>query len=182
MIHHAQALTTQKEYVVLVDENDNECGAMEKMEAHEKGALHRAFSLFVYNDKGEMLLQQRALHKYHSAGLWTNACCSHPRINESLQDAVNRRVQEEMGFLCESQFVFSFIYRADMPENNLIEHELDHVFIGKFSGIPHLNPMEVANYEYVSIPEIRRRIAKNPDIFTAWFKIAFEKVCAATAF
>lgn len=163
------------EEVILVNENDEEVGLMEKMEAHRKGVLHRAFSFFIFNKKGEMMLQQRALSKYHSGGLWTNACCSHPRANESTLDAAKRRVREEMGFDCIPQFAFSFIYKAALDQD-LIEHELDHVFTGIYEGEVHLNPEEVADYQYLSIAEIRNKMASKPEIFTEWFKIVFERV------
>lgn len=165
----------QVEEVVLVNEQDEQMGYMEKMEAHRKGLLHRAFSFFIFNDKGEMLLQQRALHKYHSGGLWTNACCSHPRKGESTENAAKRRVAEEMGFDCEPTFLFSFIYQAALDQD-LIEHELDHVFTGIFSGIPQLNPEEVAAYQYLPIQTIREQLFTQPELFTAWFKIVFERV------
>jgi len=126
-----------KELVVLVDENDNEIGVEEKINAHRKGLLHRAFSIFVFNSKNELLLQKRAADKYHSGGLWSNTCCSHPRPGENLKDAAHRRLQEEMGFDCSLREVFSFLYKKSF-DNGLTEHELDHVFFGKFDGIPKL--------------------------------------------
>jgi len=165
------------EFVILVDENDQEIGTMEKMQAHEKGLLHRAFSLFVYNEKGEMLLQKRAIDKYHSGGLWTNACCSHPRKGETLTEAVKRRTREEMGFECEPQFAFSFIYKASL-DKNLIEHELDHLFEANFSDVPVMNPAEVADFRYLSIEAIRTEIEVMPENYTEWFKIVFEKAVA----
>lgn len=164
-----------QEEVILVNEKDEDIGYMEKMEAHRKGLLHRAFSFFIFNDKGEMLLQQRALHKYHSGGLWTNACCSHPRKGESTKNAAKRRVKEEMGFACEPTFLFSFIYQAALDQD-LIEHELDHVFTGLFSGTPQLNAEEVAAYQFLSIEKIREQLLIHPELFTAWFKIVFERV------
>ncbi len=164
-----------QEFVILVDAADQEMGLMEKMEAHEKGLLHRAFSLFVFNDKQEMLLQRRALSKYHSGGLWTNACCSHPRPNETLKEAVKRRVQEEMGFSCEPQQSFSFIYRAEL-EHNLVEHELDHVFFATYNDAPHINLEEVCEWKYLNITAIRQEMAQTPAHYTAWFRIVFEKV------
>lgn len=172
-----QTPLNQQEDVILVNEKDEEMGYMEKMEAHSKGLLHRAFSFFIFNDIGEMLLQQRALHKYHSGGLWTNACCSHPRKGESTKNAAMRRVEEEMGFACEPTFLFSFIYQAALDQD-LIEHELDHVFTGLFSGIPQLNPEEVAAYQFLPIETIREQLLIHPELFTAWFKIVFERVVA----
>lgn len=162
------------EQVILVNEADEAVGLMEKMRAHELGLLHRAVSLFVVNSRGEMLLQQRALHKYHSGGLWTNACCSHPREGESPLQAVSRRIQEEMGFSCEPRFLFSFIYRAELDQN-LQEHELDHVFMAIFDGIPQPNPEEVAAYKFVPIPELNADMAQNPGHYTAWFKIIWDE-------
>ena len=164
------------ENVVLVDREDREIGVMEKMEAHEKGLLHRAFSVFLINEKGEILLQQRALHKYHSGGLWTNTCCSHPRPGESLEAATQRRLMEEMGISCEMWSLFSFIYRKDFS-NGLTEHELDHVFLGRFDGEPVINREEVESWKYMHPDEINADIAQNPDAYTAWFKICFAKVC-----
>ena len=145
------------EYVILVDSNDSEIGVMEKMEAHEKGVLHRAFSVIIYNSKGEMLLQQRALHKYHSGGLWTNACCSHPRPGETIVDAGIRRLSEEMGLVAELSVKTHFIYKASF-DNGLTEHEFDHVFTGTYQGSIDPNPEEVSAYCYKPIAEIRQAI------------------------
>lgn len=162
------------EKVVLVDEDDLEKGTMEKMEAHQKGVLHRAFSVFVFNEAGEMMLQQRALHKYHSPGLWTNACCSHPRQGESVSQAAHRRLGEEMGFDCDLKKTFHFIYRAQVGD--LIEHELDHVLTGTFAGLPKPNPEEVADWKWISISDLKDLLAKKPDDFTVWFKICLAQV------
>ncbi|MBV7441912.1 isopentenyl-diphosphate Delta-isomerase [Weeksellaceae bacterium TAE3-ERU29] len=164
----------QEEKVVLIDEKDSVLGLMEKMEAHIKGELHRAFSVFVFNDKGETLIQKRALEKYHSPGLWTNTCCSHPRENETYLDAAKRRIQEEMGFICPLEFQFSFIYKADVG-GGLIEHELDHVFTGKFNGIPKLNPEEVCDYKWISMPDLETDVKNNPQNYTEWFKIILKE-------
>lgn len=164
-----------QEYVVLVDELDNEIGAMEKMQAHLKPTLHRAFSIFIFNEKGEMLLQQRALSKYHSGGLWTNACCSHPKQNESVLNAAHRRLIEEMGFDTDLKKVFDFIYQASLS-NGLNEYEFDHVFIGNYAGNIKLNNIEVANYCYKSFTELKNEIIKTPDNYTEWFKIALPKL------
>ena len=163
------------EEVILVDEHDREIGLMEKIEAHEKALLHRAFSVFIFNENGEMLLQQRAFTKYHSGGLWTNACCSHPRQNEEVMQAAQRRLQEEMGFTTELKKAFSFTYKAAF-DNGLTEHEFDHVFIGTYNGVINFNKNEVHQYKYVSIAQIENMLAFNPPDYTVWFKIAFEKV------
>ena len=163
------------EYVVLVDELDNKVGLMEKMEAHINPTLHRAFSIFIFNSKNEMLLQQRALSKYHTPGLWTNTCCSHPRDGESLHDATNRRMQEEMGMQCELKEAFSFIYKADVMQG-LVEHEFDHVFIGTSDDLPIINKDEVESFRYDTIENIKADIERNPQNYTAWFKIAFDKL------
>jgi isopentenyl-diphosphate Delta-isomerase len=166
---------TTEEYVVLVDEQDNEIGLMEKMEAHEKGLLHRAFSVFVFNSKKEFLLQRRALSKYHSGGLWTNTCCSHPRSGETTLDAAKRRLQEEMGFVCEIEEQFSFIYKKEL-DNNLTEHELDHVFFGQYEGKIDFNTDEVMDYKYVKLDDLLLDMQNNPDDYTVWFKICFDEV------
>ncbi|WP_075343983.1 isopentenyl-diphosphate Delta-isomerase [Tenacibaculum agarivorans] len=162
------------ENVILVDELDNEVGLMPKMEAHEKAVLHRAFSVFVFNSNSELMLQQRAKEKYHSPLLWTNTCCSHQRKGESNIEAGKRRLQEEMGFSCELEEVFSFIYKAPF-DNGLTEHELDHVMIGKFDGEPLINPEEVESYKWMSLEDVKNDIDANPENYTAWFKIIFEK-------
>ena len=165
------------ENVVLVDPEDRPLGTMEKMEAHRKGVLHRAFSVFVFNSQGELLLHRRALDKYHSGGLWTNTCCSHPRPEESVIDAAQRRLQEEMGMRCQLEPKFSFVYRADL-DHGMTEHELDHVLIG-YSDVPPVpNPEEVASYRYVAPKEVAADIALHPDRYTAWFKICFPEVLA----
>ena len=162
------------ENVILVDEQDNEVGFMEKIEAHEKALLHRAFSVFVFNDNNELMLQQRAKGKYHSPLLWTNTCCSHQRKGESNIAAGKRRLQEEMGFTCELEEVFSFIYKAPF-DNGLTEHELDHVMVGTYNGEPHINSEEVESYKWMSLENVKRDIEDNPMHYTAWFKIIFEK-------
>jgi len=164
-----------KENVILVDTNDRETGTMEKMEAHQKGLLHRAFSVFIFNSKNELLLQQRALNKYHSAGLWTNTCCSHPRPGENTLTAANRRLMEEMGLKADLEFKTTFIYRTDF-ENSLTEHELDHVFVGITDMTPKINPSEVENYRWLNTNDIRKLIAAQPETFSSWFKIAMEKL------
>lgn len=163
------------EEVILVDDQDRPIGTMEKMEAHEKGLLHRAFSIFVFNSDGELLLHQRAFDKYHSGGLWTNTCCSHPRPGESVLEAGQRRLMEEMGMACDLQERFSFVYRSELDQG-LIEHELDHVMFGVSDDLPVLNPEEVAAYRYASLEEISEEMTDDPDLFTAWFKICFAEV------
>jgi isopentenyl-diphosphate Delta-isomerase len=163
--------------VVLVDENDEAIGVMEKIQAHQKALLHRAFSIFIFNKKNEMLLHQRAFSKYHSAGLWTNACCSHPQQNENLLQAATKRLQEEMGFVTPITKAFDFIYKAAF-DNGLTEHEFDHVFIGNYDGEIHPNANEVADYLFLNIADIKKNLKENPSKFTVWFAIAFPKVLA----
>lgn len=155
--------------VVLVDENDQVLGTMEKLKAHQEGKLHRAFSVIIFNDKGEMLIHKRASDKYHCGGMWTNACCSHPRIDEDTKDAALRRMQEEMGFTTSIDYIGKFIYRTEF-ENGLTEHELDHVFVGKFNGKPIPNPEEVEDYRYIAIDELKKEIKSHPEQYTVWFK------------
>ncbi|WP_149277597.1 isopentenyl-diphosphate Delta-isomerase [Pareuzebyella sediminis] len=164
----------KEEKVILVDKENRPIGTMPKMEAHEKALLHRAFSVFIMNDKGETMLQQRAAHKYHSPLLWTNTCCSHQRVGESNTEAGKRRLQEEMGFVTELDELFSFIYKAPF-DNGLTEHEFDHVMIGKYKGEPKLNPEEVADWKWMKPIDVKNDILLNPDRYTAWFKIIFEK-------
>ncbi|QYA25714.1 isopentenyl-diphosphate Delta-isomerase [Gramella sp. MT6] len=163
-----------EEKVILVNEKDEQIGLMEKIEAHEKALLHRAFSVFVFNDKNELMIQQRALSKYHSPGLWTNTCCSHQREGESNVEAGKRRLQEEMGFSTELKDTISFIYKAPF-DNGLTEHEFDHILVGNFEGVPALNPDEVAAWKWVSLDDLKVDMKKNPHIYTEWFKIIFDK-------
>ena len=156
--------------VVLVNEFDEEIGAMDKLEAHERGLLHRAFSVLVFNSKNELLLQRRAFGKYHSEGLWTNTCCSHPYPGESILDAGKRRLFEEMGFTCELNHAFSFIYKAEL-DKGLTEYELDHVMIGFSEETPHLNLEEVSAFRWMSIKEIIADMEFYPENYTAWFRI-----------
>jgi isopentenyl-diphosphate delta-isomerase len=155
--------------VILVNEHDEELGSMEKLEAHIQGKLHRAFSVLVFNARQELLLQRRAFGKYHSEGLWTNTCCSHPQPGETLLHAAHRRLNEEMGLHTELQAKFYFIYRAEL-DNNLIEHELDHVLIGFSQEEPNINEDEVLEYKWMALSEIEKDIAANPSNYTAWFK------------
>ncbi len=161
--------------LILVDKEDREIGTMNKMEAHRKGLLHRAFSVLLFNDNGELLLQKRAANKYHSGGLWTNTCCSHPMPGESIAIAAKRRLMEEMGIDMSPEYVYKFIYRTDL-DHNLIEHELDHVFKGTYNGIPDINPLEVESWKYVSIPDLREDMRKSPQCYTVWFRIIMEEV------
>ena len=163
-----------EEQVILVDVNDNQIGLMAKLEAHEKALLHRAFSVFTFNDKGELLLQQRAANKYHSPLLWTNTCCSHQRNGETSLEAGTRRLQEEMGFICELKEVFSFIYKAPF-DNGLTEHELDHVLIGNYNENPIINPEEVASFKWMTLEEVKSNIDQQPEMYTEWFKIIFKE-------
>ncbi|SRR3989344_5367478 len=156
--------------VILVDSNDQPLGKMEKLEAHQKGLLHRAFSVFIFNQNNELLLQQRALEKYHSGGLWTNTCCSHPSPSGSLELAGAKRLFEEMGFTTELSRLFAFEYRVEL-DNQLIEHEYDHVLIGKYDGDVIPNPEEVMAYRWISIEDLLSEMKQHPDGFTSWFKI-----------
>jgi len=158
--------------VILVDNNDQQIGTMAKLEAHEKALLHRAISVFIFNSKNEVLMQQRASHKYHSGSLWTNACCSHPAPNELTIDAANRRLFEEMGLKTELKFVFKFKYKAAF-ENELTEHEIDHVFVGKTDQTPIINTEEAADYKYMKLEDIQKEISERPELYTVWFRIIF---------
>lgn len=160
--------------VILVDKYDNTIGQMAKLEAHKKGLLHRAFSVFIFNSENKILMQQRASDKYHSAGLWTNTCCSHPFPGEDTLTAANRRLYEEMGLRTDLKFLFKFTYKAPF-DNMLIEYEIDHVFAGKTDELPAVNTGEVMSYKYMSITEIEKEIAHNPEHFTVWFRIIFEE-------
>jgi isopentenyl-diphosphate delta-isomerase len=163
-----------EEQVILVDAQDNPIGLMPKMEAHKKGVLHRAFSVFILNTNNELMLQQRALHKYHSPGLWTNTCCSHQREGESNIAAGKRRLQEEMGVEAELHEITSFIYKASF-DNGLTEHELDHIMIGHYDGLPNINSDEVASWKWMPIEAVRDDINQHPEKYTAWFIIIFEQ-------
>ncbi|MCS3553447.1 MULTISPECIES: isopentenyl-diphosphate Delta-isomerase [unclassified Sphingobacterium] len=161
--------------VILVDEQDHVVGEMDKMEAHEKGILHRAFSIFIFNTKGQMLIHQRANEKYHGGGLWTNACCSHPQLDEDIEESAKERLQFEMGLQCELKRVFSFIYHTPV-ENNLIEHEYDHVLVGYTDREPVPNVNEVINYKWIDRLDLLQQIAAEPDAFTYWFRIALPQI------
>lgn len=170
-----------EEKVILVDVYDNPTGSMSKIEAHEKGILHRAFSVFILNEKGQLMLQQRALNKYHSPGLWTNTCCSHQREGEGNIDAGKRRLKEEMGFIVPMKALFSFIYKAPF-DNGLTEHELDHVLLGYYNHEPIINPKEVAAWKWVDLDQIASEIKDTPQLYTVWFKIIFDRFYKFTKF
>lgn len=163
------------EYLILVDEKDNSIGTEEKLEAHRKGDLHRAFSIFIFNKKRELLIQRRALSKYHSPGLWTNTCCSHPRKDETLFQAGHRRLNEEMGFDCELVEAFSFIYKVDLGDS-LIEHEFDHVLIGEYENDPIINKKEVEDFKWVNLEWLSNDMKKNKNKYSEWLKICFNEL------
>ena len=163
-----------EEKVILVNENDEQIGTMPKMEAHEKAVLHRAFSVFIFNDNHELMLQQRAKHKYHSPLLWTNTCCSHQRVGETNIEAGKRRLQEEMGFSVDLKETTSFIYKAPF-DNGLTEHEFDHVMVGYYNGEPIINPEEVESWKWMTLDAIKVDMTLHPQNYTAWFKIIFDK-------
>lgn len=162
-------------FVILVDSDDKQIGVSEKMEAHRKALLHRAVSVFIINSKGEWLLQRRALSKYHSNGLWTNTCCSHPYPNESSIDAANRRLVEEMGMKCQLKELFSFTYK-EVLDNELAEYEFDHVFVGISDENPIINLDEVMEWKYINFIDLKNDIHQNPHNYTVWFKKIFERV------
>ena len=164
----------KEEEVILVDVNDTPVGTMPKMEAHEKAILHRAFSVFILNKEGQLMLQQRALHKYHSPGLWTNTCCSHQRMGETNLEAGARRLQEEMGFETPLEELFSFIYKAPF-DNGLTEHELDHVLLGHHNAVTEINTGEVASWKWMDLDQVAKEIITMPDQYTVWFKIIFDR-------
>ena len=161
--------------VILVDKDDRQIGVAGKMEAHHKGLLHRAVSVFIINSRGEWILQRRAFDKYHSNGLWTNTCCTHPYPGETATDAAKRRLREEMGIECNLVDLFTFIYREKL-DNELTEYELDHVFIGVTDDVPVINTKEVEEWEAVSYSDLHEDIGKNPANYTYWFKEIYEKV------
>jgi isopentenyl-diphosphate Delta-isomerase len=168
-------MNIMNENLILVDENDQQIGGMDKMSVHRHGYLHRAFSVFIFNSSGELMLQQRADHKYHSGGLWTNTCCSHPRDGEETEKAVSRRLMEEMNLTCNVQFAFSFIYHAEF-ENGLKEYEFDHVYFGVSDEKPTPAVSEVKNWKYVSMKQLEKEMNKFPDQFTEWLKICFPQI------
>lgn len=153
----------------MVDEQDNEIGTMEKMEVHQKGLLNRAFSVLLFNSKGEILLQKRSAHKYHSAGLWTNTCCSHPKLGERMEEAVRRRLKEEMGIDVQPDYAYKFLYRVKL--NDLTEYELDHVYVGQFNDEPVLNVNEVEGWKYDNPTLVKKDMIQNPEAYTYWFRL-----------
>lgn len=163
-----------EEHVILVNEKDEQIGTMPKLEAHEKAILHRAFSVFIFNDKNELMLQQRAAHKYHSPLLWTNTCCSHQRVGESNIQAGKRRLQEEMGFVTDLKETISFIYKAPF-DNGLTEHELDHILLGTYTNEPQINKEEVESWKWMPLEDVKLDIELHPEVYTEWFKIIFQK-------
>lgn len=164
----------KEEKVILVNENDEQVGTMAKLEAHEKGVLHRAFSVFVFNDSNELMIQKRASHKYHSPNLWTNTCCSHQRVGENNIEAGRRRLQEEMGFDTELKDTISFIYKAPF-DNGLTEHEFDHILVGHYHHEPKINPDEVSDWKWMSLDNVKDDMQVHPELYTEWFKIIFDK-------
>ena len=169
------------EYVVLVNERDEEVGVREKLQAHLDGTLHRAISVFLFNDEGDLLLQQRHPDKYHSGGLWSNTCCSHPRPDEPIEAAAQRRLQEEMGVVCDLQRVFGFVYRSKL-DLHLYEHEYDHVFVGLFNGTPAPNQAEVTSWRWATTDALRKDVAEHPDWYTYWFRLVLDRVLKSRPF
>jgi isopentenyl-diphosphate Delta-isomerase len=162
------------EQVILVDVHDRELGAGEKMRAHLEGVLHRAFSIFVFDAAGRLLLQKRARSKYHSGGLWSNTCCGHPRPGEATAEAARRRLREEMSFDCELREAFDFVYRAELA-GGLVEHEFDHVFVGRFDGAPAPDPAEVEDWRWMTLDELRGELRLRPDDYSFWLRVALER-------
>jgi isopentenyl-diphosphate Delta-isomerase len=163
-----------KQEIILVDRNNRKIGVADKIRAHRDGKLHRAFSIFVFNSKGELLLQRRAKNKYHSESLWSNTVCSHPRPGETTVQAAHRRLREEMGFDCKLKKLLSFVYRTGF-KNGLSENEFDFVFAGKFDGVPKPDPKEISNYRWISLDKLKKEIAKNPSKYSVWLKIILRK-------
>lgn len=159
----------ERNKVVLVDKDNNPIGQMDKLQAHMEGKLHRAFSIFIFNDQNELLLQQRASHKYHGANLWSNTCCSHPQWGDDLMESAQERLGYEMGMHCALKWIYNFIYN-ERVENNLIEHELDAIFIGHSNENPKINPEEVSDFKWISMDNLLRDMKANPDNYTIWFK------------
>lgn len=164
-----------EDLLILVDENDNELGVLDKLSVHEQGLLHRAFSLFVFNSDGELLIQQRANEKYHSGGLWSNTCCSHPRKGETVSYAIKRRLREEMGINCKANFEFSFIYKADF-ENGLTEFEYDHVYFGESNETPKPDKSEVQSWKYIGLNKLQYQIDQQPQNYSAWLKVCLPEI------
>ena len=157
------------EHVILVDPSDRETGIMEKMEAHHKGLLHRAFSVLLFNARGELLVQKRARTKYHSAGLWSNTCCSHPRPDEPMEDAIRRKLMQEMGIEAQTEYSHKFAYKVSLE--GVVENEMDHVFLGEFNGEPVINTEEVEDWKYIGLSELQEDVARHPDHYSYWFKL-----------
>ena len=168
------------ENVILVDKQDNMIGAMEKLEVHRKGLLHRAYSILVFNAKGELLLQKRSVSKYHSGGLWSNTCCSHPGPDESMDVATRQRLRHEMGIDIQPEFAFKFIYKCEL-DKGLIEHEFDHVFTGLYNDAPFINPAEVDDWKFIDIKTLRNELENNPEKYTTWFKLIMNHPLVAIA-
>ena len=164
-----------EDYVILVNEKDEELGVREKLQAHLDGVLHRAFSIFLFNDDGALLLQQRHPNKYHSGGLWSNTCCSHPRPGELVEAAAHRRLREEMGVACDLRRLFEFVYRSKF-EHELYEHEYDHVFVGRYNGVPAPNRAEVASWRWTEAEALRKDVADRPDRYTYWLRLILDRV------
>ncbi len=164
------------EEVILVDENDCEVGKCEKIKAHRLALLHRAISIIVFNNKKEILIQKRAKEKYHCPGIWSNTCCTHPKPGENVLDAAKRRLVEEMGFSCEIEHAFNFVYKKEF-NNGLTEYEYDHVFIGNYAGKININLNEVSDFKWISNNDLKKEIEKNPEKFSYWFRIIFDKLC-----
>lgn len=169
---------TMDDLLILVDKYDREVGFLNKLSVHRSGVLHRAFSIFIFNTQGELLLQQRADGKYHSAGLWSNTCCSHPIKGEEFEATIARRLKEEMGIVCETKFQYSFIYKA-VFENGLIENELDHVYFGTSNDAPQPDADEVKDWKYIDMQQLKEEIDLHPEKFSAWLKVSFPKVESA---
>ena len=163
------------EQIILVDKEDNQIGTIGKLEAHKENKLHRAFSLYIFNSKGELLIQQRNKNKYHSGGLWSNTCCSHPRVEENIEESIHRRLEEEMGFDCKMEKIFNTLYQCDF-DNGISENEFLHVFIGKYDGEVNANPEEADDYKWIDPKELLEDIEKNPDAYSYWFKKCIHRV------
>ncbi len=163
------------DHVILVDQHDQMVGTMEKMQAHQEGLLHRAFSIFVFNAQGELLIQKRAPVKYHTGSLWSNTCCSHPKPNETIEETLQFKLQQEMGFQCPLKRAFAITYRAELG-NGLIENELDHIYFGAFNENPEPNPEEVCDWKYIALPDLTKEMAQHPDHFTPWFKLLLNPI------
>ncbi|MCL2280638.1 isopentenyl-diphosphate Delta-isomerase [Candidatus Saccharibacteria bacterium] len=161
--------------IILVDENDNQIGSGEKLQVHKDGKLHRAFSIYVFNSKGELMMQKRHPQKYHSGGLWANTCCSHPRLGESLDHAVHRRLKEEMGFDCELTEKTQLIYKIKV-NNGLIEHEYLHVWVGRYDKDPVINKDEATDFKWISVDDLRKELAENGDAYSYWPKVTLDKI------